>query len=657
MAEERIFVGRKKELEQFGKVLEEPKGQAVIVVGQAGMGKTWLVNKMAEVAENHPDLKCGWVRYEVTPTDSVDSTMALMMDNAFEAAQVTEGSFDGTERRLEQWRSFLNVFNIGDLTMSLRRDQAKNTREQFLERLELVSKRMPENGRAVFIIDPEKYLQKESDYAWGLVVDRLPDKVKFLFPQRPEDVLVQGEGLDRCDNVIRIPEGELKPFDEQNIEELVSIQLERTPELEEEVRSSVKRSDKSPYAVTGTLELITSAGMKAEDLAQYLTQEDVAEAQWRGICERGDGAVRLFKAYAILEVAVPDDVVEAVSGLKSSERKKLLKDKFLRGLLREENSGRIYHVILADYIVGQISEAEKKEYHGRAVKVYREKLAEAKKAQTKPDALVAMRLPEHVLAAEGEEAFFYAFLNQCYDPLTNLGLLDKAISLSERGLKFAKKGSEAETVLLGNLGIIQCQLGNYKEAARLHKEALKNNKKLGRLNGVANQYGSLGLLYLETRDLDKAEEMLQKSLQIFVDLKDVEGQGYTYINLALVYSNGGNKGLSIQMLKKAREVFSQIGDPKIVAGYLVNIGKIYGDSGDFNKAEEIWREAFRIYKQVGNIEGMATLDFNLGMIYYTYDDRKKAKEDLQKAHDMFQKIGMKHRAREVEDWIDRLEKA
>ena len=29
MAEERIFVGRKDELEQFGKVLEEPQGQAI----------------------------------------------------------------------------------------------------------------------------------------------------------------------------------------------------------------------------------------------------------------------------------------------------------------------------------------------------------------------------------------------------------------------------------------------------------------------------------------------------------------------------------------------------------------------------------------------------------------------------------------------------
>ncbi|MHC4173150.1 MAG: AAA family ATPase [Planctomycetota bacterium] len=163
MAEGKIFVGRKAELEQFKKVLKNPQGQAVLVLGQAGMGKTWLVNEIAEIAENHPELKCGWVRYEVTPTDSVDSTIALMMDNAFEAAQVTEGSFDGTERRTQQWKALLNIIKIGDLVMSLKRDPAKNTREQFLERLELISKQMPKNGRAIFVIDPEKYMQKDSD--------------------------------------------------------------------------------------------------------------------------------------------------------------------------------------------------------------------------------------------------------------------------------------------------------------------------------------------------------------------------------------------------------------------------------------------------------------------------------------------------------------
>ena len=152
MTKEKIFVGRKQELEQFEQVVKDPQGQALLVVGQTGMGKTWLINRMAELAENHPQLKCGWVRYEVTPTDSVDSTMGLMMDNAFEAAQVEEGSFDRTPLRLQQWKVLLNIIKIGDLVFSLKRNPTKNTREQFLKRLGLISKRMPENGRGILML-------------------------------------------------------------------------------------------------------------------------------------------------------------------------------------------------------------------------------------------------------------------------------------------------------------------------------------------------------------------------------------------------------------------------------------------------------------------------------------------------------------------------
>ena len=87
MAEGKIFVGRKAELEKFKEVLKNPKGQAVLVIGQAGMGKTWLVNKMTEIAENHPELKCGWVRYEPTSNDSVDALSAMRLAEHVLAAE------------------------------------------------------------------------------------------------------------------------------------------------------------------------------------------------------------------------------------------------------------------------------------------------------------------------------------------------------------------------------------------------------------------------------------------------------------------------------------------------------------------------------------------------------------------------------------------
>ena len=372
----KIFVGRKAELEQFKEALKYPKGQAVLVVGQAGMGKTWLVNKMAKIAENHPDLKCGWVRYEVTPTDSVDSTMALIMDNAFEAANTEPGSFDKVPGRRKQWMALLKTVipkgrEIAELVNSLKRDPTKNTREQFLERLRLISKSMPKDGRVIFIIDPEKYMQKDSDQSWAIVIRDLPEKIKFVFPQRPEDELVKGSAFKRLKNVLFIPDERLGVLGESEVEELVRLRADDVGQTENVLRKTVKKYQGHPYAIVGALDLLKT-GTNLEELPQDPT--GIADVQWRRICQSGRGAIELFKAYAVLEIGVPDEVVEAVSGLDSDERQHLLTDTYLKSLLREGEYGlRIFHGVLADYVRSQISMEEKVQYHQRAVEVYRKR--------------------------------------------------------------------------------------------------------------------------------------------------------------------------------------------------------------------------------------------------------------------------------------------
>jgi KaiC/GvpD/RAD55 family RecA-like ATPase len=115
-------------LQRFDELLRSESGQAIVVVGPPGMGKTLLVNRMARCARDHPDLRCGSVRYEVTPADTVDITMSLMMDNAFDAAGIKEKSFDATPRRLQQWRALLNVVHIGRTTVLPRRQSRENSR-------------------------------------------------------------------------------------------------------------------------------------------------------------------------------------------------------------------------------------------------------------------------------------------------------------------------------------------------------------------------------------------------------------------------------------------------------------------------------------------------------------------------------------------------
>jgi len=705
MAEEKIFVGRKAELEQFEEVLKNPKGLAVLVVGQAGMGKTWLVNKMAELAENHPKLKCGWVRYEVTPTDSVDSTMALMMDEGFEAAasKIKKGIRLGG--RSKQWSALLSAVGlipfvgnkaktIGELVMSLRREPTKDTRKQFIEKLNYISEMMPENGRVMFIIDPEKYMQKESDQSWAIVVKQLPEKIKFVFAQRPGDALVDSETIDALTNVIRIPSAHLREFNEKEVEKLIDLRAGEADYSQKQLREGFGRYKGHPYALGAALDSIET-GTKLEELPESAEPTKFAQVQWRKVSNSSDGAIELFEAYAVLEVGVPDDIVEAVSRLKSSKRRKLLADKYLAGLLREEGEGkRIYHAILADYIVEQIGEAEKNQYHSRAVEVYHEKLARAKKEQIRSDALAAMRLAEHVLSAEGKEAFVGAFVSECFEPLHNLGLFDAAISLSQRALEMVEKNSKEEARVMGNLGVIYRRRGELDKAEEMHKKSLEIEEKLGRLGGMASEYGSLGLIYYTRGELDKAEQMYKRALGINEKLGHKKGMANQYSSLGLAYFARGKlgeaekmhlKGLEIEkklvrlegiareygnlgnvyytrgaldkaeeMYKKSLEISESRGMIGLSSNQYGNLGSVYKTRDELDKAEEMHLKSLKIKEKLGMQEGIANSYVNLGSVYGERGDIGTAREYWEKAVALYERIGMPHMVEKVQGWIDGL---
>jgi len=637
MTAERIFVGRKAELEQFKKVLEDPRGQAVLVVGHRGMGKSWLIDKMAELAENHPNLKCGCVRYEVTPTDGVDSTMALMMDNAFEAARIEGGSFSGTNRRLEQWRSLLNVINLGDLVMSLRRDPAKNTRDQFLERLQLISKRMPKNGRAIFVIDPEKYMQKESDQSWAIMVKELPDKIKLVFAQRSEDVLVESETFGVLDNVSRIPERNLGVLEEQAVDELLDKRITEIDYTVAEVRKILSKYKGHPYALQGALDLL-KVGTRLEELPQDPT--GIASAQWKELCKRGKDAIRLFISYAILEVGVPDEVVTAVSELDTDTLHGVLSDNFVGGLLREESYGkRIYHAILADHIVSQIGDSEKRQCHNRAAAVYRKKLKLSDKAQTKPDALAAMRLAEHVLSAEGQQAFVKVFVHQCWPSLLKLGLLDLACSLCNEALRVVNKGLLYEAMGTCILGEIHRFRGNLTTSEDLYRRSLDISRKLGFAEGMANAYGNLGLTYRMCGELDKAEKMHLRSLEIEKKLGRISGIATDYGNLGLIYSARGEWEKAEDMHGRSLEIAEGIGDLGEIANQCNNLALIYEQRGDLEKAEQIQKRSLDIEKKIGRLDGIANSYGNIGLIQIKRRKLDEANENIDKSLSLYEQLG------------------
>jgi tetratricopeptide (TPR) repeat protein len=553
---------------------------------------------------------------------------------------------------------------------------------------------MPENGRAVFIIDPEKYMQKESDQAWAIVVKQLPEKIKFVFAQRPGDVLVDSETFDALDNVVRVPRERLGILEEEAVDELLTQRIKGTKYTVTEIREVLSRYEGHPYALGAALDLI-EGGIELEELPEKPEPIEFAEVQWRKVSKISEDAIRLFKGYAILEVGVPDDVVQAVSEIDSNKRQHLVADKSLRGLLREEGEGlRIYHAILADYILSQLTEEEEWEYHGRAIEFYRNTLWVAEEEQTKPDALAAIRLAEHVLATRGSTQFVCAFVNACFKPLLRLGLWEAGVNFAQRALKLVEKGSKQEVMIKGNLGPLLSELGHLDEAEQMISEALEASERFGDKEGTAAGYGNLGITYRVRGELDKAIEMFEKSLEISQHsgmleltasqlrnlgvvygirknlkkaegllrkslsiekrLHRLEGIGTCYGNLGIIYMDGGELDKAEEMQKKSLEIDRKLGRLVGMANSYGNLGLIYQMRGDLDKAEQMYNKVLKIEEKLGRPDSIANAHSNLGGIYKERGDNAKAREYWEKAVDLYKRIGMPHKVEEVESWLSKL---
>lgn len=364
-----MFVGRDNEIKAFVESISQPHGQAILICGHSGMGKTSLLSKLAEVCETTTDLECNHVHYEITQTDSVDSILSLVMNNMIDAANVTEGSFAGTPRRKQQWKALfsgLGISNIADLVASLKYKPEVSIRNQFAERLSLVSSLMQDHQRLIVFFDPEKYMQPSSDQSWSVVVRSLPSKIIFVFAQRPEDVLASSGQFTGNQNVTKIPQGNLGGLDDESMDLLLNSFSQNLPYTTEQLNSATRPYNGHPYATAAALFLLKD-GLDLDSLPEDPTPGRIVEEQWKRVCSKGPDAISLFESYASLGVPVPDAIIEHVGDLTHEVRLSLMANSFLSGMIRSEGTGRrLYHAILSDYISNSVGDEQKQAYLQRA---------------------------------------------------------------------------------------------------------------------------------------------------------------------------------------------------------------------------------------------------------------------------------------------------
>jgi len=657
------FVGREQELAQWSALLAEPaaKGQAVVIVGKYGMGKTWLLEQMVQTAQKHPPLQCFAARYVMGPDESPGMVLRVILDDMFQAARYAAGTLDAEGKRFEQWfhiyRELGIFFNHTEEDFhffeQLRFDSRKNIFAQFTARLNLLSEIMPEHGRLLLSIDPELDTLATRVELWTQVVEHLPPKIFFLFAQRYKDALAINTEFQRQKNVHFIPSLEQQPqgladLKEHEVQQLLDIYQPKIKDKPVDRQAFDRQAllerfhlyRHHPYAVHAALHLLLSPSFTSpEQLPAEPMPSAVCPLQWKGITEHPlcEDAVRLFHTYAVLEVPALDEMTCWVADLPLERLQAVLADPFLGAMIRNEPDGRLlYHHHLMAYIRALlyteddtlVPEAE--QLHQRAMAGY----DDLTHRSIKPDPLAIVRLAEHALAVGGP-TLFAATLCQCADLYFALGFYQTYAALIDRALVLVAPISEEAADLHYQLGQLRQRQHDLQAATQHYKTALQTARKTATSKRIAAILFCLGQISLENGHLAEATMWLRDAAVYYENGSDKSGLAEVLVLTAEVQWIQGQTQGAENILKTALETVGSIRNYRQQAKSMSAIysawGRMYDQMGNIERSAEQYHKALDLTKDIYDQEAEADLRTSLSSLFERIGNLKSAEEQVSKA--------------------------
>ena len=233
------------------------------------------------------------------------------------------------------------------------------------------------------------------------------------------------------------------------------------------------------------------------------------------------------------------------------------------------------------------------------------------------------------------------WLNEAAFLRSVMGDLDGAEAMFRKLLEINEKLGRLEGMArqYGNLGNLLSSRGDLDGAEAMYRKALEIDEKFGGLEGKAIQYGNLGLVLLTRGDLDGAEAMIRKSLKIDEELGRLEGMASQYGNLGIVLKTRGDLGGAEAMFQKSLEIAEKLGRLEGMARQYGNLGIVLSMRGDLDGAESMSRKSLEIDEKLGHLEGMAKQYGNLGIMLKTRGDLDGAEAMHRKSLEINEQLG------------------
>ena len=223
----------------------------------------------------------------------------------------------------------------------------------------------------------------------------------------------------------------------------------------------------------------------------------------------------------------------------------------------------------------------------------------------------------------------------------SLGDVGKATATLERALAVAeaRRWPEGQGLALAGLGRCQAILGAWQEAIAYHQRAAAIHEMIGERRAFADDLGNVGLAYRRVGDVNRAISYLERAMAIHEDLLSWDGLAEVLGGLGLCFRDIGDAPRAIEYFQRALEIHDAQGRAVGQATMLGNLGNTYRTVGDVPRAIEHLERALAIYEKLGLLEGQGAALGNLGNCYKR-TDKARAREYFEKALAVLRRVGL-----------------
>jgi CHAT domain-containing protein/uncharacterized protein HemY len=157
--------------------------------------------------------------------------------------------------------------------------------------------------------------------------------------------------------------------------------------------------------------------------------------------------------------------------------------------------------------------------------------------------------------------------------------------------KLKDRDRELFAIVLGNLGTLNAEQGNFSAAAEYFHRSLKEREGLGNKARIAVASGNLGRLYVEQGNYRLALEYLQRSLRLNQEVGALHQMVNARMGIADLYFKQGRPDLALENYQESLKLAQALNLRREIAMILLNIGSCYGSLKNAGMESDYYEKA------------------------------------------------------------------